>query len=110
MRQNNYRITKIFPNTYRIEDNGPSINCYFIYGEKSGMLIDAGTARGDLKKVVDNLADGKPYIVALTHGHVDHIAGAYQYKDVYISESDKDLFVDFLFLELHFAPFYFLFK
>lgn len=88
-----------FYSTEKITDHITRINAfwkdacmYYIRGSKSGLLIDTGYGFGDLKSFVDKLADGQPYEVVLSHGHLDHANGAGQWDEVYMSHKDIDLY------------------
>jgi len=90
----NFRHEKISDHITRIHGITGEL-CYFIEGEKSGVLLDTLTGIGSLKTLVDKLTD-KPYIVLLSHGHVDHAMGAPEFQDagikVYMSSIDEDVF------------------
>ena len=64
---------------------------YLIVGNDRAALIDTGYCIGDLKGYVESLTD-KPYDVFVTHGHVDHAAGAAQFEKAYMNLADQDLF------------------
>ena len=59
-------------------------------GTNSAALLDTGFGFGDLKGYVDSLTD-KPYVVILSHGHMDHAGGAVQFETVYLNERDWEL-------------------
>lgn len=63
---------------------------YLVEGEKSAALIDTGFGVGSLKQYVESLTK-LPYIVLLTHGHLDHVGGAGEFERVYMNEKDLDL-------------------
>lgn len=56
---------------------------FLIEGTERALLIDTGFGLGDLKGLVEELLDGKPYDVANTHGHFDHAYGNCQFSRVY---------------------------
>lgn len=70
--------------------NPSVVYSYLVEGEKQAVLIDTGCGLGDLKAYVDSLT-GKPYVVLLTHGHVDHAGGASLFPEVYLNEADWTL-------------------
>jgi glyoxylase-like metal-dependent hydrolase (beta-lactamase superfamily II) len=74
----------------RIRD-GSDVCMYLYEGDKRAALIDTGYGIGDLKGYVESLTD-KPYDVFVTHGHVDHAAGAEQFDKVYMNLKDVELF------------------
>lgn len=81
---------KISPRITRIRD-GSDVCEYLIEGNERAALIDTGYGIGDLKGYVESLTD-KPYDVFVTHGHVDHAAGAAQFEKVYMHPADQALF------------------
>lgn len=60
---------------------------YLAEGTERAALLDTGFGFGDLKAFVDALTD-KPYVVLLSHGHMDHAGGAAQFDRVYLNEKD----------------------
>lgn len=67
--------------------------CYLIKGEKEAVLIDALEGAGSLKSFVEELTD-LPVRLVLTHGHLDHIGAAFEYRCCMIHPDDMDLFYD----------------
>lgn len=65
---------------------------YLVEGRTKAALIDTGLGVGNLRTFVENLT-GKPVIVILTHGHLDHAMGAPLFDEVYMSEKDKKLYI-----------------
>lgn len=63
---------------------------YLVEGTQRAALLDTGFGFGDLKGYVDSLTD-KPYVVILSHGHMDHAGGAVQFETVYLNERDWEL-------------------
>lgn len=85
---------------FTYEQVSPSIkrirNCadvceYLVEGKDAALLIDTGFGIGDLRGYVESLTS-LPYEVILTHGHIDHAAGAAQFERVYLHEDDFDLY------------------
>lgn len=64
--------------------------CYALLGEHSGLLIDTGCGRMNIKRLAERLFEGRPYDVVLTHGHFHHAGGAKQFEAVHCSESLSD--------------------
>ena len=67
--------------------------CYLVKGEKEAVLIDGLEGAGSLKSFVEELTD-LPVKLVLTHGHLDHIGAAFEYKCCMIHPDDMDLFYD----------------
>ncbi len=67
------------------EPNGT--NCYLVVGSERAMLIDCGLGFSDIKSTVENLTN-LPYYVVITHGHVDHFGGAWQFGKIYLHKDD----------------------
>ena len=73
----NYRIEKLNEQTWLIEEysNTASAYMYLLTGKERALLIDTGFGTIPLKSICEELTV-LPVIVALTHGHVDHIGGS----------------------------------
>lgn len=54
------------------------------------MVLDTGSGFCDFKGIIRDLTK-KPYLVALTHGHVDHAGGAGQFEQVYLHPADWEM-------------------
>lgn len=67
-----------------------NVYVYLVEGETSAALIDTGFGVGSLKEYVESLTK-LPYIVLLTHGHLDHAGGAGEFAQVYLNERDLSL-------------------
>lgn len=63
---------------------------YLVVGEETAALIDTGCGIRGLKAYIEALTD-KPVIVIATHGHPDHIGGAYEFDEVYLSKKDWEI-------------------
>lgn len=63
---------------------------YLAEGSERAALLDTGFGFGDLKGYVETLTS-KPYVVLLSHGHMDHAGGAVQFDAVYLNEKDWEL-------------------
>ncbi|MBQ1509238.1 MAG: MBL fold metallo-hydrolase, partial [Erysipelotrichaceae bacterium] len=64
---------------------------YLAEGRDRAALIDTGFGIGSLKAYVEEVLQGKPYIVLLTHGHLDHAGGASEFEEVYMDPADLEL-------------------
>lgn len=63
---------------------------YLVIGDKKAALLDSGVGMKGLKEFVKSLTD-KEVITILTHGHIDHIAGACAFPEVYLNALDYEL-------------------
>lgn len=79
-------ITEIAYQTWCINEFGMDA-MFLLEGTEKALLIDCGTGLFDLPALVRSLT-GKPLVVALTHGHVDHAGGAFQFPQVYLHPDD----------------------
>lgn len=79
-------ITEIAYNTWCINEFGMDA-MFLLAGAERALLIDCGTGLFDLPALVRSLTD-KPLTVALTHGHVDHAGGAFQFPQVHLHPDD----------------------
>ena len=61
--------------------------CYLVEGKERALLIDGLSGVGSLRAFVRELTE-KPVIMAVTHGHLDHIGVAFEYGEVLIHPSD----------------------
>jgi len=60
-------------------------------GQDRAALIDTGIGLGDLGSLVKSLT-GKPLVVILTHGHLDHAGNLESFDDVYMSAADQKIY------------------
>jgi glyoxylase-like metal-dependent hydrolase (beta-lactamase superfamily II) len=66
------------------------VNCYLVDGETKSLLIDTGWGLGNLAELIHSITS-LPIEVVFTHGHPDHVNGAYQFSDLYITPEDEKL-------------------
>ena len=71
---------------------GEAAYCYLLEGNERSLLIDTAYGFTDIPGTIKKLTD-KPLIVVNTHGHFDHISGNYLYKEVYLSEKDREVYL-----------------
>ena len=72
------------------EGNGYQVyneSVYVVEGEDKALVIDAGAYMPHLDEAVAKLTD-KPVMVALTHGHGDHVGGIVCFPEVWIHPAD----------------------
>ncbi len=65
---------------------------YLVLGNEKAALVDTGTGIGDIRRVVEKLTD-LPLVVALTHEHYDHVAGAWRFDEIVHLDSPAALTV-----------------
>ncbi|MCL2189873.1 MAG: MBL fold metallo-hydrolase [Defluviitaleaceae bacterium] len=85
-----YTLAKPAPSLHSIYDPMGAY-CYLIEGQHRALLFDAVYGVSPLRDVVARITP-KPYEVVLGHGHIDHVNGAHEYNEVWLHESDFDLF------------------
>lgn len=82
-----FRITRIAPDTYHILDAGEA-SFYLIAGEDRAAVIDTGiTPGGKILPVIRELTD-KPLILVLTHAHIDHMHHMDEFETVYMCHEE----------------------
>ena len=85
-----YTVKKLQePWLYSIQEG--HVFSYLLVGDTAALLYDTGYGKGDIKGIVYNIIGDKPLDVVLSHGHVDHVNGAYQFNKVWISPRDNEL-------------------
>jgi hydroxyacylglutathione hydrolase len=88
-----FSVKEIADKTWAIRDK-TQVACYLVEGDKKALLIDTGWGLGNLAELVQSITS-LPIKVVFTHGHPDHVCGAFQFTDLYISNEDKDLLTGF---------------
>lgn len=81
--------TMIHSNIIRIDESGLDTQ-YLIIGKNKALLIDTGVGTQNLDSIISKYTS-LPYDVVLTHGHVDHAGGMFEFKEVYIHQADLKL-------------------
>lgn len=69
----------------------PAVCMYLVEGSEKALLLDTGCGEVGLREYVEQLLQGKPYEVLLTHGHVDHASGAGEFERVWLHPADWTL-------------------
>ena len=69
-----------------VADSGATVWSYLINGPDKALLIDTSFGIGDLKSLVNILADGRPIVLANTHPSYDHSFGNCQFDKAYFQE------------------------
>ena len=75
------------------EGNGHLVyneSVYVVEGNDKALVIDAGSSMPHLDKAVAALTD-KPVMMALTHGHGDHIGGIVCFPEVWVHPDDASM-------------------
>jgi len=84
-----YQVRKIYPWLFSIYDPD-SVYCYLLIGNERALLYDTVYGIGSLPGVIKKLTD-KPVTVVVSHGHSDHVNGAYQFDEAWLYEKDFEL-------------------
>lgn len=83
-----WTLEKVKEDVWYINESGLNA-MYLVRGEKLSAVIDTGTGIGDYKSKIEEILN-TPYIVIITHGHVDHAGGAGQFEEIYIHPADME--------------------
>jgi Zn-dependent hydrolases, including glyoxylases len=84
-----FKVKKIADKTWVIHDK-TQVACYLVEGEEKSLLIDTCWGLGNLAELAQSITS-VPIDVVITHGHPDHVCGAFQFNDLYISKEDESL-------------------
>ncbi len=87
-----YKPHQINPHIWHIQEclDNPGFMT-LVAGERKALLFDSGYGSGDdLAQVVRELTS-LPVELVLSHGHFDHVCGAWQFRYAWIHPSDRDL-------------------
>jgi len=88
-----FKLREVASKVWTIHDN-TQVASYLVEGKDKSILIDTGWGIGNLKELVQSITQ-LPVMVVFTHGHPDHVCGAFQFSDLYISKDDKNLLKSF---------------
>jgi glyoxylase-like metal-dependent hydrolase (beta-lactamase superfamily II) len=80
-------------------------NVWHIRGRDRDLVIDSGNGIGALRPVIDRLAEGRPVICVVTHGHFDHVGGLHEFDDRRGHPADADEVRHPFAMRLHSADF-----
>lgn len=61
---------------------------FVVVGEARALVIDTGSGIGDLRWLIENRITDKPYDLALSHNHGDHMGGAPWFDRAFIHPAD----------------------
>ncbi|MBM6840206.1 MBL fold metallo-hydrolase [[Clostridium] spiroforme] len=81
-----YKTEKINELTMKITDRYGEV-IYLLLGTEHALLIDSGMEKSNLLDVVSSITS-LPVILALTHGHIDHIGRSGDFDQVYMELAD----------------------
>lgn len=98
MKSKFFSAERITDTATRIAGMGGEL-CYLIEGKEKALLIDGLSGVGSLKAFVRELTD-LPVVMAVTHGHIDHVGAAWEYKECMINHRDIPL----MYTERHSSP------
>jgi len=84
-----YAAKQIHPWLYSIYDP-QAVFCYLIVGKEKALLYDTCYGVAPLDPVVRTITN-LPYEVVLSHGHIDHVNGAYQFPETWLHPADREL-------------------
>jgi hydroxyacylglutathione hydrolase len=84
-----FNLNEIKDGVWFISDK-TGANCYLVEGETKSLLIDTGWGLGNIGELVESITS-LPVSVVFTHGHPDHVNGAFQFSNLYITPKDEQL-------------------
>jgi glyoxylase-like metal-dependent hydrolase (beta-lactamase superfamily II) len=63
---------------------------WHVRGRDADLVIDTANGIGRLKSEIEALAEGRPLIAVVTHGHFDHVGGLHEFDDRRCHPADAD--------------------
>ncbi len=84
-----FQSTPVAPGVTQITGPG-QVYCYLVEGQTGALLIDTVCGVGNLAAYCRGLTK-LPIQVALTHGHMDHGGGVYDFDEVWVHPADQAL-------------------
>ncbi|MHC5534527.1 MBL fold metallo-hydrolase [Priestia megaterium] len=84
-----FTVNKIDNGIFHIFHPG-QVGCTLILGKEKALLLDTCYGIGDLRATIRTITD-LPIIVVISHGHIDHIGGNWQFDKAYIHSDDISL-------------------
>ena len=88
--EHTFFTSKKLPNGITMISDLSEVHCYLVEGTEKALLIDAMTGMRGLKDFVEGLT-ALPVELAATHGHLDHIGGAFEFGSCWLHPADKAL-------------------
>lgn len=86
-----YKSEKINEHTYKIIDSYDDA-MYLLIGSQKALLIDAGMEKVDLHDYISSITT-IPVVLALSHGHIDHIGQSGSFENVFMNLLDRDVYL-----------------
>jgi glyoxylase-like metal-dependent hydrolase (beta-lactamase superfamily II) len=65
-------------------------NVWHVRGRDRDLVVDTANGIGALRPVIDGLAEGRPVLAVVTHGHFDHVGGLHEFDDRRGHAADAD--------------------
>ena len=90
-RQKMSEVIRINEETCRIEDEG--VRFFLLTGKKKALMIDSGMNTRYARAICEELTD-LPIELINTHGDRDHICGNGSFDKVYMSEAEKQNYIE----------------
>jgi len=87
-----YDVSEIAPNVYKINEFNLTTT-FLIVGKDRAVTIDCGTGVGDYVAKIREITD-LPLTLLVSHAHVDHIGGRWQFDKMSISQKDEPIIKD----------------
>jgi len=84
-----YKIDQLAPTLYRFYDPF-SVNFFLVVGAEKALLLDAGYGIVPVLPEIRKITD-KPLEVVVSHGHVDHANGMFDFDEFWMHEADMDV-------------------
>ena len=81
-------VHEIANKTWLINELGCN-NMFVLEGPERSFVVDAGMGYCNFREIVENLTK-KPYDVAITHAHPDHIGMMHQFDKIYIDRREVE--------------------
>lgn len=86
----NFSKEQINPQLYRIKD-ALGVAMYLVIGDQKAALIDTGFGLKGLKGYVREITK-LPVEVLVSHAHLDHALGIYEFDNIFMNENDLEEF------------------
>lgn len=87
-----YPMVEFKPATFELDEFDVA-SIFVLVGRERALVIDAGMGIGNLTEAVRRITD-KPLVMALSHGHIDHIQHAEELESCYLNQADWPMFRD----------------